>query len=240
MPVYLMHAYKMPDDAPLRLQLDDHWFSLPTGEPTEILTDDYGKQVSNPEFYAMKLIETYGANYGIIEVPSVKTRSGVQIDADAGYVRAQQQLAAVEDMMVVNWVRVQLEERVKEGKPVMPPVGRVEQIIRERNIDLKAKYGLAPVGFDFVPKGQAQTVTMVPDEATLKANAAMQAELIELKLRVAELTQTPAAVVAPSDITAMALASLLGIDSADLKAKMAELTAAAPKSEPNIKAKATK
>lgn len=221
---YLMHAYESPDGAPLRLQLDDHWFTLPPGEPTEILVDDYGKQVSNPAFYAQKLIETYGMNYGIIEVATERTRTGLQIDTDAGWARAKQQLAAVEDIMVVNWVRVQLEERVKEGKPVMPPVGRVEQVIRERNIDLKAKYGLSPVGFDFVPKGSAQQVTMVPDEATLKANAAMQAELIELKLQLSEM-QKPVAPV--HDVTAMALADLLGIDPEALKAKMVELSISA-------------
>lgn len=221
---YLMHAYESPDGAPLRLQLDDHWFTLPTGEPTEILSDDYGKQVSNPAFYAQKLIETYGMNYGIIEVATEKTRTGLQIDADAGWARAKKQLAAVEDIMVVNWVRVQLEERVKEGKPVMPPVGRVEQIIRERNIDLKAKYGLSPVGFDFVPAGSKQEVVMVPDEATLKANAVMQAELIELKLQMAAMSQAPPPnpVVIADTSGIAALADILGIDPEMLAAKIAE------------------
>lgn len=224
MSIYLMHAYKMPEGQVLRLQLDDHWFSLPTGEPTEILVDDYGKQVGNPEFYAQKLIETYGMNYGIIEVPTMKTRSGVQIDVDAAEDRARKQLAAVEEIMVVNWVRVQLEERVKEGKPVMPPVGRVEQVIRERNIDLKAKYGLSPVGFDFVPKGSAQTVTVAPDEATLKANAAMQAGLIELKLKVAGMEQAPPPdpIIIADTSGIAALADILGIDPEMLAAKIAE------------------
>lgn len=216
--MYVMHGYRTPDGTPLRLQLDDHWFTLPTNEPVEIHTDDYGKIVSDSDFYGQKLIEQYGANYGIIEIPTQKTRTGTHIDIDKAEDRARRQLAAVEENMVISWARVQLEERVKEGKPVMPPVGRVEQIIRERNIDLKARFGLVPVGFDYTPTG-ASTAEAAAELAALRAeNAQLRAQSVK------------------SSDTVDALAELLGVDPTELAAKVQE-KAAIQATSPSTKSK---
>lgn len=166
---FVMHAYTPPNGVELRLQLDDHWFNLPTLEPVEIPED----------FYAEKLVETYQAVYGLIMVESVRTREGSKIDIDVAEKRAYQQLRASEDFLINNWVAVQMEERVKEGKPVMPPVGRVKEAIEGRKIDLKAKYGLSPVGYDYHPEtGVEKAMAATGREAQLeKENAALKLQV---------------------------------------------------------------
>lgn len=191
MAVFVMTGYEMPDNTPLRLQLDDHWFNLLPNEPLEI----------ESPFYAAKLIEHYGPVYGIIEVPTERTRGGLSMDIDKAEDRARKTLYAAETLMVENWVRVQMEERVKEGKPVMPPVGRVEQIIKSRNIDLRAKYNLSVVGFDFTP-------------AAASTNPELERENAELRQQLADARAASSS----TDTKLAKLMAHMGVDDADLEA----------------------
>lgn len=167
MPKYVMHAYKTEDDAPLRINLGDTWYDLPTNEPVEITGPD-------ADFMAQKLVELYGPVYGLIEVASHKTRSGTQIDIDAAEAQCKKALRAHEDLMLANWVRTQQEERLKINLPVLPPRGRVQQIIEERKIDLQAKYGFRPVGYDYTPTpgATADNSALLAENAELKAKLA--------------------------------------------------------------------
>lgn len=135
---YIMHVYTPPNGGTVRLQLDDHWFELPTGEPVEIESD----------FYANALLEHYGHIYGIVDVPYTKSRTGLVVDIEAAEAAARSYLKRSEEALLIKWVMGQKEERVRANLPVLPPTGRVEEIIRQNNIDLKARFGLVPVGMD--------------------------------------------------------------------------------------------
>lgn len=164
---YVMHGYRTEDGTPLRINLGDVWYTLPTNEPVEITGPD-------ADFMAQKLIELYGPVYGIIEIASHKTRSGTSIDVDAAEVECKKALTAHEDLMLSNWVRTQQEERLKINMPVLPPRGRVKQIIEERGIDLQARYGFRPVGYDYTPTPAADNSALIAENTALKAQLAAQ------------------------------------------------------------------
>lgn len=81
-------------------------------------------------------------------------------------------LENADDQMVQQYVRTQMEDRVAIGRPPLPPVGRVADIITRRKVDLAGTYGIHPVGW----KGQTAPVTAMT--ATHEALIQQQADLI--------------------------------------------------------------
>lgn len=169
--VFVIHAYEPSDGSRmLRLNLGDEWWNLPTGEPVEI---------EQGEFFAEKLIETHGPVYGIVEAPSVKTRTGISIDPDACMVMARKALRAAEDNLLNKWVMEQRSDRVRANLPVLPPTGRVAEIVTNRQIDLKKTYGFQTVGEETASttdhSGQAKAGSE-DVEALKRENEALRAE----------------------------------------------------------------
>lgn len=116
---------------PLDLQLGDLWYHLEQDEPLEI---------SDGRFYVEKLMEIYGRNYGLIVMEQIKTRTGISLDTDAEIERAHKNLAKCESDLLNEWVIVQQTTRIPANLPILPPSGRVAEIVASRKIDLKKKY----------------------------------------------------------------------------------------------------
>lgn len=135
---YLMAAHQPENNTILRLQLDDHYFEFPTMEPVEVESD----------FYAEKLLEVYGHIYGIVNVPYSKGRTGISVDVESAQHAAKAHLKKTETEMLLAWVTQQKEDRVRQNLPVLPPTGRVEEIIRKGKINLQQRFGITPVGMD--------------------------------------------------------------------------------------------
>lgn len=132
---YIMHAYHDT----IHLQLGDLWYHVPPLDP--FLIED-------GQFYIDKLLEIYGPVYGIIQIETEQTRTGVSINADAAEKLARAALDSAELSMLSAYINAQQTERLAHGLPPMPPSGRVDEIIRRRKIDLKAKYNLVIPGRD--------------------------------------------------------------------------------------------
>lgn len=170
--IFLMHAYHDT----VHVQLDDRWFHMPPGEPVEF----------ERQFDADKVIEIYGPIYGLIEVPSTKTRTGIHIDVESGEEMAQAELQRRETSLLLEWVRIQQEDRVKNGAPPLPPSGRVKEIIEANHIDVKARFNLNILGFE--------TVLADPEKVKL------QQENAELRAKVAQSDSALAAILARLDV----------------------------------------
>lgn len=131
--ILLFHAN---DDSIVEI-VDGAMYTLIPNEPNEI----------ENEFHAQKILERLPWA-GIVQVQTVKTKGGVKYDIDAATEEAMEARHASEDKMITEYVTIQMEERVRHGRPVLPPEGRVAAAILSRNIDLGAKYNLFPVGWD--------------------------------------------------------------------------------------------
>lgn len=171
--VYVMHAYHEP----LSLMLDTHSWSAPSLEPVE---------VSEGDFYAQQLVNCYGPVYGLIIIPSVRTRTGISIDVEAAEVLAKAALKKSEDELLQRWVLRQQTERVKAGLPVLPPTGRVDEIIRNRGLNLQRVYNINPVGYEYTPPDADPSYGRLPTSAPgaqdqLNLLAAKDAEIEALK-----------------------------------------------------------
>lgn len=163
---YVMHT----GTEVIHLQLDDHWYHIPPNEPYEI---------EDGQFYVDKLLEIYQPVYGLINVPFEKTRTGLVINVDAAEVEANRVLGIIEDRLVVEYARAQMEDRVKAGKPVLPPAegSRVEQIIKKNKIDLRGRFNLNPVGTDSAPYDD-------PEKAKLRAEAQLLRDQLAEQVRI--------------------------------------------------------
>lgn len=120
-----------PYHKPLDLQLGDLWYHMEQNEPLE---------VSDGRFYVEKLMEIYGRNYGLIVMEMVKTRTGITLDTDAEIIRAERHLAKCESDLLQEWVVVQQTTRIPANLPILPPSGRVAEIVESRHIDLFKQY----------------------------------------------------------------------------------------------------
>jgi hypothetical protein len=139
MAVYLTHYNPATSSEPtLDLQLDDHWFRMPPEEPFEV----------DSRFYADKLLEIYGPAYGLIELPVVRSRLGIQIDMEGAKVAGKKALKASYMRAVRHYVDTQLVDRVRKGLPALPPQGRAKVAIEELHIDLRKRYGFSPIDWD--------------------------------------------------------------------------------------------
>ena len=97
------------------------------------------------DFYADKILE-HLSPYGVVEVGVTKTQQGESYHLRTAKDEAAKALSAAEDSIVKIYVAEQ-QLRIQNGKAAIPPVGRTEEIIRKRNIDLAGDYDLHPVGY---------------------------------------------------------------------------------------------
>lgn len=153
---FIMSAYHQPLD----LQLGDIWYHIEPNEPYEI---------SDGVFYVEKLMEIYGRQFGLIVMEQVKTRTGISLDTDAEMLRAKKHLAKCETEMLLEWVHKQQTERIPKNLPILPPLGRVKEIIDTRQIDLKQK-------FNFIIPGAEPFVDTEKDELR-KENQRLRTEM---------------------------------------------------------------
>lgn len=148
---YLVHNYHPKDAKHISLQLDDKWFRMYPGEPIEIDTDSNGRKLDNPDFYAHHILTIYGSIYGIVEVPQRRDRTGIHLDIEMAMEMADAALLQNRHRLINLWAQEQMEGRVRHNLPVLPPSGFVEESIRELNIDVQAKFGFRPLGWDYRP-----------------------------------------------------------------------------------------
>lgn len=183
---FVMHAF--PET--VRINLCDDWYDLPPLEPVEI---------PQGQFHANQLVDQYGPIFGIVLVPTTRGRSGITINIEEAEKLAKDKLDEIEKVLLHGWVRRMLDERVKDGKPVLPPSGRVADIIRTRNIDLKAQFGLVVTGDGFGPsvshQSESDRVRAENDDLRRQLAAAtlQNDRLAQLEERFAALLGTTAA-----------------------------------------------
>lgn len=173
---WLMHTYR-PEKAAnqpeeLHLQLDSHWFIIPPDEPFEVESD----------YYAFHLLQIYGPVYGIVELPVTKTRTGVTFDPDEGLRFAQVAMRRSMEEAVNQYARVQMEDRVRNNLPTLPPSGLAAQAIRQLKINLQQRYGFTPLGWNREENGQA-----VMSDGMMQSVASHQTDLVTLKSENADL-----------------------------------------------------
>lgn len=196
LPSYVLHVF---GDSIIRMQLDDNRYYLPPGEPVEI---------PEGEFYATKLVEQYGPVYGLVHVTGARTKTGYSIDTDAAIKQAQARLKEVDTDLLMRWVRDQQDDRLKGGLPALPPTGRVEQIIRENKIDLKARFGFIPSGWE-MDGGPGVTSAKPVDQSELED---LRNQLKAKDARIEELTAKSDADKAATDDRLRRLEESLGIE----------------------------
>lgn len=136
---YLTHYNPATPESPtLDLQLDDHWFRMAAEEPFEV----------DSSFYADKLLEIYGPVYGLIELKVTKGKFGISIDMDGAVKEGKKALKTSYMRAVRQYVDIQITDRIRKALPAMPPQGRAKLAIEELGIDLKKRYGFAPIDWD--------------------------------------------------------------------------------------------
>jgi hypothetical protein len=149
---FIYHSYEPPNGEEfITILLDDKVFQIPPYEPYEMTADSNGRPLDYPNFYMYQLLQVYGGIYGIVEVETERTRTGIEMDLDKASRESKALLDRNRWRHVEAWVNSQLNERVKDGKSVLPPSGFVEESIKYLNIDLEKRYRLRPVGWDWKP-----------------------------------------------------------------------------------------
>lgn len=181
----LVHNYHNSDPSIefITILLDDKVFRIYPGEPFEVESDSNGRRLDNPDFYAHHIIATFGSIYGIVEVPVVRTRSGITFDVEAAIQLADAALLQNRHRHINLWAADQLTSRVRQNLPVLPPSGFVEESIKILNIDTQKKFGFKPIGWDWRP------VDDKPIDSSPATDTDLQVENTELKNRMARLEE---------------------------------------------------
>ncbi len=109
---------------------------IPWGEPTEF----------ENSFMADKLLE-HQKYMGLVEVNFVKTRQGITYDMEDAEDRALASLVEQEKLCINDYIRTQLESRVRQNFPPLPPVGRAMSCVIKHRVNL-LRYGIRPVGWE--------------------------------------------------------------------------------------------
>lgn len=110
-------------------------YVIPYDLPTDIERD----------FMADKIVE-HLHYFGIVEVYSTRDRAGVHFDMEDARNRALTSLEISEKECIDQYVRTQLEDRVRMNYPALPPMGRAMECVIKHKVNL-LKYGLQPVGW---------------------------------------------------------------------------------------------
>jgi hypothetical protein len=111
-------------------------WTVPGGEPTEF----------ENEFMASKIME-HCHYYGIVEVAQTRTGKGIEYDLEDAEARAGEALLRSEKNCINDYVKTQLESRVKQNVPPLPPEGRALECVVKHRYNLK-KAGLHVVGWE--------------------------------------------------------------------------------------------
>lgn len=161
---------------------------------TAVLIDGNGKRWEVPYdeptefenvYMADKLIE-HCRHYGIVEVTQVKSKGGIQFDVDDAMQRALAALELAEKTCINDYIKVQLESRVKANVPPLPPEGRSLDCVIKHKVNL-LKYGLRPIGWDppYAVEGQslAETANSGLDVSTRITALEQENEKLRLELR---------------------------------------------------------
>ncbi len=109
---------------------------VPFGEATEF----------ENVFMANKILE-HQKFMGVVEVNFIKTKTGITYDMEDAVKRAHRALLEAEKQCINDYVRVQLESRVRQNYPPLPPTGRAYSCVVKHKTNL-LKYGLRPVGWE--------------------------------------------------------------------------------------------
>lgn len=194
---WLMHAYNPPKDSTihpgaLHLQLDTHWFIIPPFEPFEVESD----------YYAHHLMAIYGPVYGLIELPTTRTKTGIIFDPEEGLHRAKVYFRECQESSVLQYARIQMEDRVRSNLPTLPPTGFVLEAIKELGIDLQQRFGFTPMGWDRSAIAGKTTISDGRADVSLAAQSAaadvivLRRENDELKAKFDRLQDTLEALLA--------------------------------------------
>jgi len=125
---------------------------------------------------------------GLVEIPveTVKARNGITFsyDTNAALKKAKERLIQAEEKMLSDYV-TQCRELIAENKPAQPPGPRIAAIINKYGVDLKAKYGIVPIGYDVAAAGAAKNLEM----ESMREQMAKQAQMIEQLMAMQAQTQ---------------------------------------------------
>ena len=123
-------------------------FTFPPGEPTEV----------KDEHLASVLLERM-AWTGLTRVPEIRQNGLPKFDIEGAKRVARDSLATARKGLVDRYIQHQLETRVRQNMPPLPPSPSVQEIIEEDGYDLAA-YGIHPVGWKVEERSKAQDQRM--------------------------------------------------------------------------------
>lgn len=146
-------------------------WKLPFDEPTEFQN----------EYMASKIVE-HCHYYGIVEVHSTRDRAGVHYDMEDAKKRAKQSIQISMKACINDYVKTQLEDRVRKNFPPLPPEGRALEscIVMKYNL---LKSGIRCVGWEppyaMEDPGFGNTISAMPE------GNAMQQQINQLTAQLA-------------------------------------------------------
>lgn len=194
---FLLHMYPGPE--PVVCVVNGRKHELEMGVPYDVAahlpaTEGTGlgtyrapdEKPVNVEFYA-QAIHHQLRWAGVVEVPLAQTQYGLALNEEvvnAAKRSAIQELERADGLTFESYRKIQ-EDRGKEGRPALVPVGLYASVIKRRGIDL-AKYGIRPVGAEIVQEQAHQGMEV----AELKQQLAQQQEQIN-RLIAALTAHTP-------------------------------------------------
>lgn len=122
---------------------------------TAVFIDGNGKRYNIPAFEATEFESDFMADkimehchyYGIVEVMVTKTKTGRSYDVDEAEIRATEALLLSEKTCINDYLSSQLEWRVAENKPPLPPKGRQLDCVIKHKFNL-LRAGIRPVGWE--------------------------------------------------------------------------------------------
>jgi hypothetical protein len=122
--------------------VDDEVVTFNNGAVHVILPPETPVEVF-PEYDALVLLQEK-AFHGVVRVNEVRTARGVSFDVEDAHIRAAEALAAADQNTINQFVEGQFEDRVKTGRPPLPPAknSRLERLVKKYHVDFKASYGL--------------------------------------------------------------------------------------------------
>lgn len=130
---------------------DGRLYTFPPQEPVEVEDDYIAKRILEHLWY-----------YGLVEVPTVRTRSGVAFDLESAQASADAALKAADKKMLQQYIDIQLEDRIRKNHVPLPPTGRHKYVIDKYKVDL-TKYGIKLIGPDNLDSVSTLDPPMSPD-----------------------------------------------------------------------------
>lgn len=145
--------------------IEGRGFSIPPGVPFEVsqiqgtdhMTSDY-QYVTDEKAVTEEMVRSLW-HMGLVEIPvkEVKGQRSISFEFDVpkALAEAKARLIKSEERMLSDYV-AQCRALISDNKAAQPPSPRVDGIIKKLGIDLKAKYGITPIGYDAVAAGYAK------------------------------------------------------------------------------------